>query len=104
LKEGVEDPEDIVVEGVREVIMDEIKEKNDDGEPITFRENGSFKISKVFPTKLPDLRSFSIPCVIGKLKIERALFDLGVSVSLMPYSMFHKLHLDHYNQHHFHSN
>jgi len=60
--------------------MAESKEKNDKGEPITFRENGSFK----FPT---------IPCVVRKVKTERALCDVSASVSLMPYSMFHTLHL-----------
>jgi len=35
LKEGAEDPEDITLEEGREVIMDESKEKNNEGEPIT---------------------------------------------------------------------
>jgi len=68
-------------------------EKDDKGEPITFRENDSFKISKVFPPKLPDPGSFSIPRVIRKAKIKIALCDLCTSVSLMPYYMFHKIHL-----------
>ena len=75
------------------MIMVESKKRNDEGEPMTFRENGSFKIPKVFSSKLPNPSSFSIPCVVGKVKIERALCDLSTSVSLMPYSMFHKLHL-----------
>jgi len=75
------------------VSIGESKEKNDEGHPITFREKGSFEIPKVFPRKLPDLGSFSIPCVVRKVKINRALCDLGASVSLMPYSIFHKLHL-----------
>ena len=41
---------------------------------------------------LPDLGSFSVPCIVEKVKIERGLCDLGASVSLMPYSLFHKLH------------
>jgi len=74
------------------VIMAKSKEKNDEGEPITFRENDSFVIPKVFSPKLLNSGSFSIPCVIEKVKIKRSLCDLGASVSLMPYSMFHKLH------------
>jgi len=30
---------------------------------------------------------------VGKVEIERTLCDLGASVSLMPYSLFHKFHL-----------
>ena len=30
---------------------------------------------------------------MGKVEIERGLYDLGASFSLMPYSLFHKLHL-----------
>ena len=46
-----------------------------------------------FPLKLPDPGSFFIPCVVGKVEIERALCDLGASVTLMLYSLFHMLHL-----------
>jgi len=93
LKKGVEDPEDITLEDGREVIMAESKKRNNEGEPIAFREDDSFEIPKVFPSKLPDPGSFSIPYVIRKMKIERALCDLSASVSLMPYCMFHKIHL-----------
>ena len=54
------------------MILDESKEKNVEGGPITFRENDSFGIPKAFPHKLLDPRGFSIPCVVGKMKIERA--------------------------------
>ena len=93
LKEGVEDSKDITLKEGREVIMAESKEKNNKGEPTTFKENDSFEIPKVFPPKLPESSSFSILYVVGKVKIERALCDHGASVSLMPHSMFHKLHL-----------
>jgi len=71
------------------VSMGESKEKNDRDKPMTFREKGSFKIPNVFPPKLPNLGSFSIPCVVGKVKIDRALCDLSASVSLIP-SLFTK--------------
>ena len=64
--------------------MAKSKERNDEA---------TFKIPKVFPPKLPDQGSFSLPCVIGKVKIEIAICDIGASVSLMPYFMFHNLHL-----------
>jgi len=96
LKEGVEDPrhpEDILLAEGREIIMVESKERNDDGKPMNFIENDSLEIPIVFPPKLPDPSNFSIPYTMGKMKIERALCDLGAVVSLIPYSLFHKLHL-----------
>jgi len=75
------------------VIMTESKERNYGGKPIAFIEYDSFEIPTVFPPKLPNLGRFTIPCVIGQVKIERALCDLSTSVSSTPYSMFHKLHL-----------
>ncbi|XP_074266617.1 uncharacterized protein LOC141589896 [Silene latifolia] len=41
--------------------------------------------------KLEDPRCFSIPCTIGTVQIERALCDLGASISLMPIKIFKKL-------------
>ncbi|XP_050890444.1 uncharacterized protein LOC127095855 [Lathyrus oleraceus] len=43
--------------------------------------------------KLKDPGSFSIPCVIRKFVIDKALCDLGASVSLMPLSICEKLKL-----------
>jgi len=65
------------------VIMAESKDRNDEGEPMTFRENDNFEICKVFPLKPPDPCSFSIPYFVGKLKIERALYDLSTNVNLL---------------------
>jgi len=45
------------------------------------------------PTKLQDLGDFYIPCCIGDIHIERALCDLGASVSLMPLSLYRRLEL-----------
>ncbi|XP_074278365.1 uncharacterized protein LOC141601957 [Silene latifolia] len=41
--------------------------------------------------KLDDPGSFSIPCAIGTIRIERALCDLGPSISLMSLKTFKKL-------------
>ena len=51
------------------------------------------KVPHFFPPKLSNLGSFSIPYVVGKVEIERALCNLGASISLMPYSLFHRLYL-----------
>ncbi|GJV36010.1 reverse transcriptase domain-containing protein [Tanacetum coccineum] len=45
------------------------------------------------PFKEKDPGSFTIPYVIGKVGIDKALADLGASISLMPYSMYARLEL-----------
>ncbi|XP_027337355.1 uncharacterized protein LOC113851067 [Abrus precatorius] len=43
--------------------------------------------------KLKDPGSFTLPCLIGRLIVDRALADLGASINLMPYYVFKKLGL-----------
>lgn len=50
-------------------------------------------IQNNIPHKLKDPSSFSIPCVIGKFIINKALCDLGSNVILMPLSTCKKLNL-----------
>ena len=69
------------------------KERNDGGKTATFIENVTIEIPTIFPPNMPDLGRLSIPCIVGKVEIERVLCDLGASVHIMPYSLFHKLHL-----------
>jgi len=76
----------------REILMAASKERNNGGKTATFVENDTIEIPIIFPPKLFDLGSFSIPCIVGKVEIERVLCDLDASVSIMPYSMFRKLH------------
>jgi len=66
---------------------------SDGGEAATFIENQSVEIPIIFLPKLFDPGSFSITYGVGKVKTERALCDLGASVSLIPCSLCHKLHL-----------
>jgi len=56
-------------------------------------ENDTTEIPTIFPPKFPDPDSFSIHCIVGKVKIKRALCDLGASVSIMSYSLFYELQL-----------
>ncbi|XP_038994728.1 uncharacterized protein LOC120118848 [Hibiscus syriacus] len=42
------------------------------------------------PPKLKDTWSFTIPCNIGDTFVEKALFNLGYSINLMPLSIFTK--------------
>ena len=46
------------------------------------------------PPKLKDPGCFTVPCVIGGTQFDRALCDIGASVSLMPYSIYKKLNLE----------
>jgi len=52
------------------MIMVESKERNDGGKRRTFLENNSLEIPIIFSPKFPDLGSFSIPYVGGKVKIK----------------------------------
>ena len=46
------------------------------------------------PPKLKDPGSFTVPYMIGGTQFDRALCDIGASVSLMPYSIYKKLNLE----------
>ncbi|XP_047150649.1 uncharacterized protein LOC124822666 [Vigna umbellata] len=46
---------------------------------------------KLYPPKIKDPGSFTIPCIIGKEKIRKALLDLGLSVNLMPLSILERI-------------
>jgi len=48
-------------------------------------------IIKKLPPKLRDSGSFSIPYVIGSEAIDKAMCDLGSSVSLLPLSLFKRM-------------
>ncbi|XP_061358671.1 uncharacterized protein LOC133302871 [Gastrolobium bilobum] len=47
------------------------------------QESSQYLLSKI-PPKLGDPGSFTIPCTVGDHYIGRALYDLGVSINLMP--------------------
>ena len=49
-------------------------------------------LKKLLP-KLKDPRSLPIPCSIGNSIFEKALYDLGASINLIPLSIFNKLGL-----------
>jgi len=59
-------------------------------ETITLTRESS-EIIKKPPPKLRDPGSFAIPCVIGSETIDKALCDLGASVSLLPLSLFKRM-------------
>lgn len=58
---------------------------------VTLGEECSVVTQRGLPKKVDDPGSFTLPCSIGSLSVKNALADLGASLNLMPYSMFHKL-------------
>ena len=62
-------------------------------ETVNLTEECSAILKRKLPHKLKDLGSFTIPCKIGNSMFERALYDLGASINLMPLSIFRRLGL-----------
>lgn len=60
---------------------------------MALNEECSAVLQNKLPQKLQDPGCFSIPCQIGNTKFDKALCDLGASVSLMPLCVFQKLGL-----------
>ena len=58
---------------------------------MALNEEVSAVLLRKLPPKLKDLGSFTIPCIIGTQRFERALLDLGASINLMSFSMFESL-------------
>src|SRR6185312_3575849 len=66
----------------------------DEVEIVTFTEECSALLQNKSPPKLKDPGSFSIPCHIGNVFIDKELCDLGASVSVMPSSVCSKHNMD----------
>jgi hypothetical protein len=56
-------------------------------------EEVSVVLLRKLPPKLKNPGSFAIPCRIGDQLLDRALLDLGVSINLLPYTVYDKLGL-----------
>ncbi|KAJ9159740.1 hypothetical protein P3X46_025219 [Hevea brasiliensis] len=67
------------------------KKKLEEFETVALTEESSAILQNKLPPKLKDPESFSIPCHIGDISIDKALCDLGASVSLMPLSIYEKV-------------
>ncbi|XP_044474078.1 uncharacterized protein LOC123202290 [Mangifera indica] len=63
------------------------KRKLEEFETVALSEECSAILQNKLPPKLKDPGSFSIPCEVGKESFEKALYDLSVSISLMPLSI-----------------
>ena len=53
----------------------------------------SAMMKKDLPEKMKDPGSFTIPCIIGGVEIQKALYDSGASINLMPLSVAKQLSL-----------
>ncbi|XP_014490791.1 uncharacterized protein LOC106753488 [Vigna radiata var. radiata] len=62
-----------------------------DDETIYEQGGSSVLLKKSRPPKVKDPGSFTIPCIIGNVKIGKALIDLGSSINLMPLSVLKKI-------------
>ncbi|GJS75455.1 hypothetical protein Tco_0725336 [Tanacetum coccineum] len=60
----------------------------------TMHKHCSTTLKDDLPPKEKDLESFTLPCKINDMCFDKALADLGASVSVMPYSTFTNLGLD----------
>ncbi|XP_057760461.1 uncharacterized protein LOC130980837 [Arachis stenosperma] len=60
-------------------------------ETIMLTEECSAVIQRGIPSKLKDPESFFLPCTIGSLTIDKALYDLRASINLILYSMMRRL-------------
>ena len=69
------------------------KRRWDDNQTVELTETCSSIITHKMPTKLKDLGSFTLPCVVGVQEFPRCLCDLGASINLMPFSLIRKLQL-----------
>ncbi|KAK4410207.1 hypothetical protein Sango_0093700 [Sesamum angolense] len=69
------------------------KRKLKDKERIIFGKNVSVVINRKLPEKCKDPGMFTLPCIIGNKRIERAMLDLGASNNGMSYSVYQALNL-----------
>src|SRR4051812_20898866 len=76
---------------LKEIISN--KKRLSEHETVMLTEESSALLRKRLPPKLKDAGSFSIPVMIGETFCNNALCDLGASVNIMPYSLFHKLEI-----------
>ncbi|XP_027076933.2 uncharacterized protein [Coffea arabica] len=62
-------------------------------ERVIIGENVSAVLQRKFPPKCGDPGRFTVPCKIGNTLIRNTLLDLGVSINVMPKSMYASLNL-----------
>ncbi|XP_022858443.1 uncharacterized protein LOC111379318 [Olea europaea var. sylvestris] len=79
----------IYVKFMKEVMLK--KRKLEEYEMMKLTEECSVILQKKLSQKRKNPGSFPIPCTIGDSSFDKSLYDLGVSLNLMPLSIFKKL-------------
>ncbi|XP_073061865.1 uncharacterized protein [Primulina eburnea] len=69
------------------------KRKLQEFETVKLTEECSAILQRKIPQKPKDPGSFTIPCVIGGYRVNRALCDLGANINLMPFFIYRTLEL-----------
>ena len=57
-------------------------------EKVRVGENVSVVLQRKLPQKCKDSGTFTIPCIIGRTRFEKAMLDLGASINVMPYFIY----------------
>ena len=91
MKGGLEDFTSIDVQDDDEAPRPKSEVKNAEFETLFFGGVCNVVIPKEFPPKLKDLGSFSIPCMVDTVRINRALCELSASVSFSLIPFFRSL-------------
>ncbi|KAL4374043.1 hypothetical protein AHAS_Ahas05G0142300 [Arachis hypogaea] len=81
----------IYVKFMKELLSKKKRLKGD--ETVVLTKECSAVIQNNLPRKMSDPGSFQIPCTIGSTTFEKALYDLGASINLMPLSEMKKLQI-----------
>ncbi|XP_057747410.1 uncharacterized protein LOC130966611 [Arachis stenosperma] len=63
-------------------------------ETVVLTEECSAIIQHKLPQKLKDPGSFQIPCIIGKITMEKVLCDLGASINMMSLAMMRRMRIE----------
>ncbi|XP_057719688.1 uncharacterized protein LOC130934115 [Arachis stenosperma] len=63
-------------------------------ETVILTQECSVVIQRGLPPKLKDLGSFILSCTIGNMTLEKAPYDLGASINLIPLSLMKKLAIE----------
>lgn len=69
------------------------KRKLEKFETMALLEECSAILQNELRSKLKDPRSLSMPCMIGNKSFNKALYDLGASISLMSLSLCKRIHI-----------
>jgi len=67
------------------------EEKNNEFKVMTFGEENSLEVPEEFSPKLDNPVSLSIPCVVGNVRVNKALCDFSPSISMTPYFISNRL-------------